>query len=561
MSPITNVHVAHTEITLQEIFDKLPKLWQDTLGPIQWPEDDGKSIVAHLQQSNEIHAYLDGSVALSKGAHAYTIRPDCETNELSIIGTAPSPGNPETISSLRPEHYGGMSTIIWVWILERKFGPIKTGCVHLHIDNDTVIKRLSRGMPPSDTPKTSLVTDFDLWMESATIMTQIECRLRFSHVKGHQDDFIIKHNKEGPLQRHAFWNVQMDRLADQTRRESQAGITPFYKSSKIALIVNGSATTTKADKIIRQAFTSQPLQDYIRQKEEWTSETFRLVHWDAVERALKSLDIHKRINAIKYIFNWQNTGEQKQRFEASQALTEDRDEEEVDQCPLNCGCVETAQHFLRCKVLRNAHITERCCDSLHRWFGKQKTHKTLQHILLLAVRNWMHKVDVLPSRLEVPQELEDWGIHEALEDQKQIGWHNFFKGRISRKFGDIQMSAYNADTTLASVPAHYSSTWWTAGLIKELIYMSLHMWQHRNKFLHDTESARANIADRTKALEEAAEWYDKKHQFPRDDQIHFHRSYAERCSDTTKQVRLWLQKIADLYEYNQRRTLQAFFQT
>ena len=122
------------------------------------------------------------------------------------------------------------------------------------------------------------------------------------------------------------------------------------------------------------------------------------------------------------------------------------------------------------------------------------------------------------------------------------------------------MAAYNADDTLDQVPSHYSSAWWSAGLIKELIYVSLNLWQHRNQFLHDTENAQTKLHERMSALEDAAEWYDKKHQFPKEDQIHFHKSYAERCSDTTKQVRLWLQKIADLYEYNQRRTLQAFFQ-
>ena len=174
--------------------------------------------------------------------------------------------------------------------------------------------------------------------------------------------------------------------------------------------------------------------------------------------------------------------------------------------------------------------------------------------------DWIHEREVLPRRLEVPRELDEWGIQDALDEQRQIGLYNFFKGRVSSKFGDIQMSAYNADKSLDPVPSHYSSTcWWTAGLIKEVIYMSLNLWQHRNQFLHETETAQADVIDRTKALEDAAEWYDKKHQFPKEDQIHFHRSYAERYSDTTKQVRLWLQKIADLYENNQRRTLQAFF--
>ena len=44
-------------------------------------------------------------------------------------------------------------------------------------------------------------------------------------------------------------------------------------------------------------------------------------------------------------------------------------------------------------------------------------------------------------------------------------------------------------------------------------------------------------------------------EFLLENQIHFHRSYVERCSDTTKQVRLWLQKITDLYEYHQQHML------
>ena len=85
------------------------------------------------------------------------------------------------------------------------------------------------------------------------------------------------------------------------------------------------------------------------------------------------------------------------------------------------------------------------------------------------------------------------------------------------------------------------------------------MWQHRNAFLHDNKAAREELRNRTEALKEAPEWYNMKHTFPLEDQVHFHRMYVEQCSDTTKQVCMWLQKITDLYNYNSRRTLQSFF--
>ena len=244
-------NLSQTGATLQHIFTLLPTLWQNILGPVTWPEDGGLSILASPRNKSTIHTYLDGSVAVGRGAHAYTIRPECESPSLAIVSTAPSPGDPDIISSLCPEHYGGMCILIWIRMLEQKFGPIKDGCIVCHIDNDTVVKRLSTGMPPKDTPTRGLATDFDVWIESATIMTKITCAVSFRHVKGHQDDFIVKHNQEGPLNRHAFWNVQMDRLADKTRKGSNALQVPFYESSKIALIVKGSAVTTKAEKIIR----------------------------------------------------------------------------------------------------------------------------------------------------------------------------------------------------------------------------------------------------------------------------------------------------------------------
>ena len=115
-----------------------------------------------------------------------------------------SPGDTETISSLRPEHYGGLCIAIWLWMLEQRFGPLLTGTFHCHVDNDTVVQQLSQDRPLTDISTRSLVTDYDLWAETVEILENIQCKKRFNHVKGHQDDFIQKGNKQGPLDRHAY---------------------------------------------------------------------------------------------------------------------------------------------------------------------------------------------------------------------------------------------------------------------------------------------------------------------------------------------------------------------
>ena len=56
-----------------------------------------------------------------------------------------SPGDLATISSLRPEQYGGLCIAVWLWILEQKFGLIPSGWFTCHVDNDTVVKRVNKG--------------------------------------------------------------------------------------------------------------------------------------------------------------------------------------------------------------------------------------------------------------------------------------------------------------------------------------------------------------------------------------------------------------------------------
>ena len=128
---------------------------------------------------------------------------------------------------------------------------------------------------------------------------------------------------------------------------------------------------------------------------------------------------------------------------------------------------------------------------------------------MISVKAWMDETEI-PSDIDVWSDLQEWGIYAAMEEQSKIGWNNFMKGQITPKFGVIQMKAYGKDDTLQQMPAHYSATWWTAGLIKEIIYLSLNVWQQRNKFLHDNETMSQAISDREEALAEVADWYEKK---------------------------------------------------
>ena len=159
----------------------------------------------------------------------------------------------------------------------------------------------------------------------------------FFHVKGHQDDMHHKDRKSGPLTRDAHWNIVMDRLAKMFRPQQPVLLTTVFRASGAALVHNTNVLTTKVGAKIRDLQHSNNLRKYSQEKEQWNDDIFETVDWPAFETCLQKLTVHKRINITKYIFNWQNTGRQKQLFENSQAALEDRVARDVGRCPMGCG--------------------------------------------------------------------------------------------------------------------------------------------------------------------------------------------------------------------------------
>ena len=166
----------------------------------------------------------------------------------------------------------------------------------------------------------------------------------------------------------------MDRKAEAARLTSLTESTMVFGKSTATHIFKGQPIHTKLSHTIRSVILDPPLQRYIQQKEVWDDDTFDAVDWTAFEASMKKLTVHKGINMAKYIFNWQNTGHQKQLFEDSQAESEGREPAWVGLCPMGCGEVETPKHFLQCTVLHNAKIMSRDLAGVRKW-TKQKTLK------------------------------------------------------------------------------------------------------------------------------------------------------------------------------------------
>ena len=117
----------------------------------------------------------------------------------------------------------------------------------------------------------------------------------------------------------------MDKLAESYQLEQPTPITTVSSSTGAALYYKDQFHTTKIGDKIRNLLHSKPLREYVQQKEKWMDTVFDSVDWPAFEQCMHKLSVRKRINVTKYIFNWQNTGRQKQLFQQSQAVCEERE--------------------------------------------------------------------------------------------------------------------------------------------------------------------------------------------------------------------------------------------
>jgi len=130
----------------------------------------------------------------------------------------------------------------------------------------------------------------------------------------------------------------------------------------------------------------------------------------------------------------------------------------------------------------------------------------------------------------------------------------FFKGRISQTWTAIQQSEYSKqnqrriNNTEDSLPKHYSGNWWAANLIKQVVFMSLNMWQIRNDTLH-ADKLMADYNTQRRSLHIQTE-----HEFEQaDSSKYLHRPYLERLTDPNHLLQAWCVTMERLHKLNEHR--------
>jgi hypothetical protein len=521
-------------MTLTEALENVPCYIKEAIGNISYPEDNGEQLSNDILRSLST-SYTDGTVKDSIGAHAYTIVPNNDDEDISLRGAGGTPGDSTSMTSLRAEHYGIFVTVILLDIITLIHGHTQVGTHYHYTDSKAVIDRLQTEYYMTD--RRYDTTDFDIWKETEQAIKHARWIIfKINHVKGHQREHLHeKLKKQGPMPRAATYNDWCDNAAELEREDNQIPRQLYYmQAAAIYLKTNKTLVTASAYDVIYKNKTAPAAAIYVCNKLKLTSAEYKTINWKALELYMASLAISQRIKVMKYIYDWQNVGIQKELHQWANT--------EEYMCPYKCGMKETAMHYLVC-TKACTKLSKMCLEAINKWMIKARTNNKIRVYLMSMLYSQLPiKRSILNIEYKVPEFFE-----QAKMEQENLGWKLTIKGLLSRTWSDIQEEEYGNIRKREDLEVWYTGLWWAKQLTKYIVYWALNEWQKRNDCLHKDISNTREEELRRNNRDEIMELYSQQNDRPdKKVQKYFKTVLIDKLRQNPIRQRQWIETIRAL---------------
>jgi hypothetical protein len=202
-------------------------------------------------------------------------------------------------------------------------------------NNLGLLTRLVKFLPYTEPyPNTTLQPDWDVTNVIIATLKDMKITPVFEHVKGHQDD----HTPYDDLPLDAQLNVDADQEAGNYQQQFPAirPQIPRLPHNRVQLHIHNKVISSKIKQSIRDAFTVPPYMEYLKRRNQWSSECLKTINWKAYNQAVSRFH-SKRIQITKLCNDLLPTSSWVSRYDS---LTSDH-------C-LHCGESEDRDHLLRC---------------------------------------------------------------------------------------------------------------------------------------------------------------------------------------------------------------------
>jgi hypothetical protein len=246
-------------------------------------------------EEQDLIVATDGSVVFGVGYHSWVVATDNE--KVLLKGGGPDDRDQLLMMSYRSTLGGIASGLAVLGTLVRS-GKIKVKSVKLVCDNEAAVKVCMRKRTQSVFHRTEgdhdLVTTIqylqDTWCQDVDI--------KYEWVKGHADDLDREPTKCERL------NIVADEICDVVRASAQEpyGAKPncgLWPNERCALFIRGIKITSNWKERLTQQLLDGDLQEYLMEKEQWTTHSFQNICWKRHDTALKRISKARQAHTAK----------------------------------------------------------------------------------------------------------------------------------------------------------------------------------------------------------------------------------------------------------------------
>jgi len=409
--------------TIEEAVNALPHYQRHTLGILGIYHENLLQFLEDLPDSMNLIAGSDGSFRELEyqAAHAYTIR---TANEVILLqGAGPTDGYP--MSSYRTELGGLLCVMISLNVL-RQFLPHQTQRIMIEVfcDNKSAVDMISGQIEYLE----PLAAEYDMISEiqsfKATLSTWYD--ITFTWIIGHQSRDTGQGDPRG-----ICINTDMDEECRQYMNNDyevesirSTRTVPFMPSSRVALVIGDRIIHNELQHELDIHINGSSLRSYLKVKYEWNDEQFDMIDWTSHGKMLEKIQMHTRPTTHKAIHGWLYTGSWQEKIHATSP-----------HCTL-CNVKEDNDHVLKCIATQPERtlLLEKFRITLQKITTAPIIHTNMMHYLNELLDGGI-SVSTIPTNQDDP--IDRMAI-EATNQQHQISWNHFLKGRISQLWAPTQ---------------------------------------------------------------------------------------------------------------------------
>jgi hypothetical protein len=252
------------------------------------------------------------------------------------------------------------------------------------------------------------------------VLTELQMKFLFIHVKSHQDDETPMAN----LSLDSRLNVEADRLVTKYMQEDLVRRPPtvnLFSSAKVQFLIKDVSVTRKIPQAIRFAAGSDPIKEYLMERNVWTAQTLSKIDWDAHD-ASHSYHRSQRCYLVKLCHRHLPLGHTLHRRNTKYSPT----------CP---GCQEAPEiqnHFFQCTALSRIEWRISLLTNIRTQLKRTRTNDHLQATIVDCIDK-----AILGCAIPITEPFQT-----TLESHARISWLGLLRGYWSTQWQQEYAQTY-----------------------------------------------------------------------------------------------------------------------